>query len=143
MTHAHQKSHKRSCLLGIQIPTTIILQVRMLHLISNIENENVSLNLIQQLKFSFDCQCSKHTSHTMQQSWFTPFWPFFEKTEAKLLEPSTFTEPEVRKIKSFFFASFAIASAASLPLHLPEFLPFLNANDLASPLNMEDKCPIS
>jgi hypothetical protein len=80
----------------------------------------------------------------MQHSWFTPFLPLFEKTEAKLLEPSTFTVPEVRKIKSFFFASFAIASAASLPvLHLPEFLPFLNENDLAIPLNMDDKCPIS
>jgi hypothetical protein len=88
------------------------------------------------------CQHSKHTSHTMQQSWLIPFMPLLEKTEAKLLEPSTFTTPEPRKIKSFFFASFAIASAASLSLKFLVFFPFLNENDLASPLNMEDKRPI-
>lgn len=84
-----------------------------------------------------------HTSHTMQQSWFTPFLPLLEKTEAKLLEPSTFTTPELRKINSFFFASFTIVSTASPPLQVPEFFPLLKGNDLASPLNMEDKCPIS
>lgn len=78
----------------------------------------------------------------MQQSWFTPFWPLFVQTEAKLLEPLTFTVPEDRSIKSFFFASFAIASAASLPLRFSEFLPLLSEKDLASPLNMDDKCPI-
>lgn len=80
----------------------------------------------------------------MQQSWLTPFWPLLEKTEAKLFEPSAFTVPEVRRIKSCFFASFAIASAASLPLwRFSEFLPLLSENDLASPLNMEDQCPIT
>lgn len=79
----------------------------------------------------------------MQQSWFTPFLPLLEKTEAKLFEPSTLTVPELHSIKSFFLASFAIASAASLPSQFPEFLPFFIENDLANPLNIEDKCPIN
>lgn len=81
----------------------------------------------------------------MQQSWLIPLLPLLLKTEAKLFEPLTLTVPEVRSIKSFFFASLAISSAASLAiLHLhPElFFPFLNDRDLASPLNMADKCPI-
>lgn len=84
-----------------------------------------------------------HTSQTMAQSWFTPLLPLLEKTDAKLLEPSTFTKPEDLKIKSFFLASFAIASAAPLPSQLSELFPFLLANDFANPLNMEEKCPIA
>lgn len=84
-----------------------------------------------------------HTSQTMAQSWLTPFWPLLEKTEAKFFEPSTFTYPEDNKIESFFLASFAIASAAPLPSQLQEFFSFFNENDLASPLNIEEKCPIS
>lgn len=86
------------------------------------------------------------TSHTMQQSWFTPFSPFFENTEAKVSEPSALSTPEVHNIESFLFASFIMAFAASCPPslpRLPEFLPFLKENDLASPLNMVEKCPIS
>lgn len=87
--------------------------------------------------------CFLRTSQTMQQSWLTPFWPLLEKTEAKLLEPSTLTMPEVQRIMSFFLASLAIASAASLPPHLPELFPLFNEKDLANPLNMFEKCPIT
>jgi hypothetical protein len=79
----------------------------------------------------------------MQQSWLVPFWPLLEKTEAKLFEPSTLTVPELHKIKSFFLASLAISSTASLLSHLTEFLPFFSENDLAKPLNIEEKCPIN
>lgn len=80
----------------------------------------------------------------MQQSWLTPLLPLLEKTEAKLLEPWTLTVPEEDRIKSFFLASLAIASAASLPSCFPQLvlLPFFKDNDLANPLNMDDKCPI-
>lgn len=84
------------------------------------------------------------TSQTIAQSWFTPFLPLLEKTEAKLLEPSTFTQPDDLKIRSFFLASFAIASAASLPSPFPEFFPRLIENDLPNnPLNMEENCLIT
>ena len=79
----------------------------------------------------------------MQQSWLTPFLPLLEKTDAKLLEPSTLTVPELHIIMSFFLASFANASAASLPPHLLEFFAFLNESDLANPLNIDEKCPIN
>jgi len=73
----------------------------------------------------------------MQQSWLTPFLPLLEKTEAKLFEPSTLTMPELLIKERFLFASFANASAASLPLHL--VLPFFIFNDFANPLNMDEK----
>ena len=82
----------------------------------------------------------------MQQSWLTPFSPFFENTEAKVFEPSALTTPVVHNIESFLFASLIMAFAASRPpssTRLAEFLPFLKENDLASPLNMVEKCPIS
>ena len=85
-----------------------------------------------------------HTSHTKQQSWLIPFWPLLEKTEAKLLEPYALTVPDEHNIKSLLLASFAMASAASLPSQLPlELVPFFVAIDLASPLNIDDRCPIS
>lgn len=77
----------------------------------------------------------------MQQSWLAPFWPLFEQTEAKFLEPLALTTPEDRSIKSFFLASLAIASAASLPPQTSELFPLLN--DLTIPLNMDERCPIT
>lgn len=86
---------------------------------------------------------SRRTSHTMKQSWFTPFFPLWEKTAAKFFDPSALTVPEERNINSFFLASLAISSAASRPTQFSEFLPFLMERDLANPLNILENGPIN
>lgn len=78
----------------------------------------------------------------MLQSWFTPFLPRLEKTDTKLFDPSTLTVPEDFNISSFFFASFTMASTASLPPQFPELFNLFIDMDLVNPLNISEKCPI-
>lgn len=88
----------------------------------------------------------KITSHTTQQSWFTPFSPLCVWTHTKLFELSAWKLPQDLRIISFFFASLASASAASLPPSSPRRLLLLLSlrmdREFASPFSIEENCCI-
>jgi hypothetical protein len=66
-----------------------------------------------------------------------------EQTEEKLLDLSDLTIPEELKTSSFFFASFANASAVSFPTSLWQFLVFLIEMVLPNPSKKDGKSTIT